>query len=129
MSGMEGPLTGIGGHIRAQREAAEVSLRQLASAAGVSNPYLSQVERGLRRPSGAVLSRIAGALRVSAESLYVQAGLLDPAEEGDVVDAVRRDPALTEAQREALLAVYRVLRTPTPASRTSRGAHEQEDTP
>ena len=68
----------IGSFIRAQREAAQVSVRQLAEKAGVSNPYLSQIERGLRKPSADVLSQIAKALRVSAEVLYIRAGILEP---------------------------------------------------
>ena len=97
----------IGGFIRTQRDAASMSLRQLAQASGVSNPYLSQIERGLRRPSAEMLARIAGALRISAETLYVQAGILDPSE-GDitVASAIARDASLTESQRRTLLDIY-----------------------
>jgi transcriptional regulator with XRE-family HTH domain len=96
----------IGSYIRAQREAAQVSIRQLAEKAGVSNPYLSQVERGLRKPSADVLSQIAKALRVSAEVLYVQAGMLEPGEPAPVRDAIVADGAITERQKQVLLDIY-----------------------
>jgi transcriptional regulator with XRE-family HTH domain len=96
----------IGGFIRAQREAAQVSVRQLAEKAGVSNPYLSQIERGLRKPSADVLSQIAKALRLSAEVLYVRAGMLEPGEPSEVRDAVVADPAITERQKQVLLDIY-----------------------
>src|SRR5664279_2518084 len=96
----------IGSFIRAQREAAQVSVRQLAEKAGVSNPYLSQIERGLRKPSAEVLNQIAKALRVSAEVLYVRAGMLEPSEAGDVRDAVIVDTAINERQKQALLDIY-----------------------
>jgi transcriptional regulator with XRE-family HTH domain len=101
----------IGSYIREQREQAKISLRQLAQAAGVSNPYLSQVERGLRRPSADILQQIAKGLRISAEALYVQAGILDdrpPA--GGVNEAVLGDPELTERQKQMLLEVYESFR-------------------
>ena len=84
----------IGSFIRAQREAAQVSVRQLAEKAGVSNPYLSQIERGLRKPSADVLQQIAKALRVSAEVLYVRAGILEPSETSEVRDAIITDMLL-----------------------------------
>lgn len=96
----------IGSFIRAQREAAQVSVRQLADKAGVSNPYLSQIERGLRKPSADVLSQIAKALRVSAEVLYVRAGILEPGEPSEVRDAIVNDSAITERQKQALLDIY-----------------------
>lgn len=96
----------IGSFIRAQREAAQVSVRQLAEKAGVSNPYLSQIERGLRKPSADVLSQIAKALRVSAEVLYVQAGILEPSEGSQVRDAIIGDNAITERQKQVLLDIY-----------------------
>lgn len=96
----------IGSFIRAQREAAQVSVRQLAEKAGVSNPYLSQIERGLRKPSADVLNQIAKALRVSAEVLYVQAGMLEPSEGSQVRDAIIRDHAITERQKQVLLDIY-----------------------
>ena len=96
----------IGGFIRTQREAAEVSVRQLAERAGVSNPYLSQIERGLRKPSAEVLSQIAKALRLSAEVLYVRAGILEPGEPSKVHDAIIGDTAITERQKRVLLDIY-----------------------
>jgi len=96
----------IGSFIRTQREAAQVSVRQLAQKAGVSNPYLSQIERGLRKPSADVLNQIAKALRVSAEVLYVRAGILEPSETGEVRDAIIADTAITERQKRILLELY-----------------------
>lgn len=100
---------GLGDYLREQRNQAQMSLRQLAELAEVSNPYLSQIERGLRRPSAEVLQQIAKALRISAESLYVRAGILDADESGArmVEDAIALDPRLTERQKTALLDVYR----------------------
>ena len=98
----------IGSFIRSQREAAQVSVRQLAEKAGVSNPYLSQIERGLRKPSAEVLQQLARALRVSAEQLYVRAGIVhpDPGQPGSVELAILADTALTERQKHSLLDVY-----------------------
>ncbi|AWK71470.1 helix-turn-helix transcriptional regulator [Rhodococcus oxybenzonivorans] len=96
----------IGGFIRAQREAAQVSMRQLAQLAGVSNPYLSQIERGLRKPSAEVLAQIAKGLRVSSEVLYVQAGYLEQRPHGPVRDALLADTAITERQKQVLLEIY-----------------------
>ena len=96
----------IGSFIRAQREAAEVSVRQLAERAGVSNPYLSQIERGLRKPSAEVLSQIAKALRMSAEVLYVRAGILEPGQANQVIDAINADTAISERQKRVLLDIY-----------------------
>ncbi|MFE5700187.1 helix-turn-helix domain-containing protein [Rhodococcus koreensis] len=96
----------IGGFIRAQREAAQVSMRQLAQLAGVSNPYLSQIERGLRKPSAEVLGQIAKGLRVSSEVLYVQAGYLEQRPHGPLRDALLADTAITERQKQVLLEIY-----------------------
>ena len=96
----------IGSFIRTQRETAQVSVRQLAEKSGVSNPYLSQVERGLRKPSADVLSQIAKALRVSAEVLYVRAGMLEPSDKSQVRDAIITDTAITERQKQVLLDIY-----------------------
>jgi transcriptional regulator with XRE-family HTH domain len=98
----------LGDYLKEQRLSAQLSLRQLADQAGVSNPYLSQIERGLRRPSAEVLQQIAKALRISAEQLYVRAGILDPSEgaAGSVELAVLGDPGLTERQKQSLLDVY-----------------------
>lgn len=100
----------IGSFIRTQREAAQVSVRQLAERAGVSNPYLSQIERGLRKPSAEVLSQIAKALRLSAEVLYVRAGILEPGEADHVHEAIMGDPAITERQKRVLLDIYTSFR-------------------
>lgn len=96
----------IGSFIKAQREAAQVSIRQLADKAGVSNPYLSQIERGLRKPSADVLNQLAKALRVSAEVLYVKAGMLEPGEPNAVRDAIVTDTAISERQKQVLLDIY-----------------------
>lgn len=100
----------IGSYIRSQREGAQVSLRQLARTAGVSNPYLSQIERGLRKPSAEILQQIARGLRISAEALYVKAGILDEKPASDVTDAVFADPTLTERQKQVLLDIYQTFR-------------------
>jgi transcriptional regulator with XRE-family HTH domain len=102
----------LGDYLREQRVSAQLSLRQLAEQTGVSNPYLSQIERGLRRPSAEVLQQLAKALRISAETLYVRAGILDPDEDGirSVELAVLADPELTERQKQALLDVYQSFR-------------------
>ncbi|WP_280401372.1 helix-turn-helix domain-containing protein [Nocardia carnea] len=100
----------IGGFIRAQREAAQVSLRQLAQLAGVSNPYLSQIERGLRNPSAEVLTQIAKALRVSSEVLYVRAGYLEQRAHSPVRDALLADSSISERQKQVLLDIYESFR-------------------
>ena len=100
----------IGGYIRAQREGAQVSMRQLAKLAGISNPYLSQVERGLRKPSAEILGRLAKGLRISAEVLYVQAGILEEPRGDSIVAAVSADPDLTERQKQAMLEIYQSFR-------------------
>jgi transcriptional regulator with XRE-family HTH domain len=101
-------LEALGSFIRSQRKLANLSLRDLAERTRISNPYLSQVERGLRRPSAEVLQQLAKALRVSAETLYVRAGILDPDEDGSrsVELAVLADPTLTERHKQALLDIY-----------------------
>jgi transcriptional regulator with XRE-family HTH domain len=98
----------LGDYLKEQRVSARLSLRQLAEQAGVSNPYLSQIERGLRRPSAEVLQQIAKALRISAEQLYVRAGILDPDEDaaGSVELAILADTGLSERQKQSLLDVY-----------------------
>ena len=100
----------IGSYIRRQREGAQVSLRQLAKQTGVSNPYLSQIERGLRKPSAEILQQIANGLRISAEALYVKAGILSERSAGAVVDAVFADNELTERQKQVLLDIYQSFR-------------------
>ncbi len=97
----------VGNFIREQRSAARVSLRELARSAGVSNPYLSQVERGLRKPSAEILASIARGLKISAESLYEQAGILDRRSGSpDTVAAIRSDDALSERHKAVLLELY-----------------------
>jgi len=107
-------VTELGEYLREQRQGAKLSLRQLAEVAGVSNPYLSQVERGLRKPSAEVLQQIAKGLRISAEVLYVRAGILDERadrENLEVEAAVLADPHLTERQRQVLLDIYATFRS------------------
>jgi transcriptional regulator with XRE-family HTH domain len=104
-------LGDLGAYIRHQRNAAQLSLRNLAKLAGVSNPYLSQIERGLRKPSAEILQAIAKALSISSETLYVKAGILEEREEDqDLESAIARDPHLTEPQRQALIEMYRSFR-------------------
>ncbi|WP_154675510.1 helix-turn-helix domain-containing protein [Parafrankia elaeagni] len=101
----------VGDFIREQRRGAQISLRQLARQAGVSNPYLSQIERGLRRPSAEILQQIAKALRISAEVLYVQAGILEEREGGeDLLAAVHADDTLTERQKQVIVDIYDAFR-------------------
>jgi transcriptional regulator with XRE-family HTH domain len=113
MTDAEAPLDRLGRVIRERRTQASLSLRELAARTNVSNPYLSQLERGLHEPSVRVLTAIAKALNVSAEEMMVQAGILDAKDPGDrppstsVPEAVRADPRLTEEQKAALLSVYR----------------------
>jgi transcriptional regulator with XRE-family HTH domain len=105
---LEERLAELGEFIKSQREVASMSVRRLAELAGMSNPYLSQIERGLRRPSAEILQQLAKALKISAETLYVQAGLLPEDEDAapSVRDAISRDPHLTPEQKQALLNVY-----------------------
>ena len=113
--------SGLGEIIRRQRELNELSMRQFARMAGISNPYLSQIERGLREPSEKVVEAIADTLQVSADTLREEAGLAEPEEPGEsgVVEAIRADPALTGRQRQALIEVYEAF-TGAGASRRSR---------
>jgi transcriptional regulator with XRE-family HTH domain len=99
-------VSSLGAYIREQRTSAELSIRELARVTGVSNPYLSQVERGIRQPSAQTLSRVADALRISAEQLYVRAGFLDRAAELSVKTALLEDQHLTDAQRSDLVTRY-----------------------
>jgi transcriptional regulator with XRE-family HTH domain len=120
------PAERLGEIIRRQRELSELSMRQFATLAGISNPYLSQIERGLREPSERVLDAIAAALQVSADTLYEQAGMTvgeEPAASA-VEEAIREDGRLTGRQRQALLEVYRAFvaqARPTPRSRHREG--------
>ncbi len=120
------PVTDLGGFLKDQRQQAQLSLRQLADRSGISNPYLSQIERGLRKPSGEILQALAKGLQISAEQLYVHAGLLDanldgsvgPAKnaDGDVRTAIRADSQLTDRQRALLLDLYASFVDDEPAS-------------
>ncbi len=125
----------VGEFIREQRNAARVSLRELARVAGVSNPYLSQVERGLRKPSAEILASIARGLKISAETLYEQAGILDRRTGNpDTVAAIRADPSLSERHKAVLLELYETYvrehagsdpaapKTPTPPRPTKESA-------
>ncbi|GAB2878646.1 helix-turn-helix domain-containing protein [Streptomyces mayteni] len=127
----------LGEFLREQRRQARLSLRQLAEAAGVSNPYLSQIERGLRKPSAEILQQIAKGLRISAETLYVQAGILDERAQddaegdrpaADVRAAVRADPHLDELQKQALLQIYDSFRREHQQAPTQQAATHQERT-
>lgn len=101
----------IGEFIRDQREQAHVSLRQLARLAGVSNPYLSQIERGLRKPSADILQQIAKGLRISAEQLYIRAGILESREGNpELIAAILADPGLGERQKQVLVDIYESFR-------------------
>ena len=134
MSKLPGPelpdLHDLGSFLKEQRQNAKLSLRQISELAGVSNPYLSQIERGLKKPSAEILQQLARGLEVSAETLYVRAGILDerpvPAYEGpSVLDAIAKDPALTDRQRAVLVDVYTSFTAastpadPAPTTRTT----------
>jgi transcriptional regulator with XRE-family HTH domain len=114
----------LGEYIREQRESTQVSLRQLAKTAGVSNPYLSQIERGVKKPSAEILSQIAKGLRISAETLYIRAGILDDHQGSDVVAAILADVAIGERHKQTLIDVYESFRaehgaTPAPATKAT----------
>jgi transcriptional regulator with XRE-family HTH domain len=101
----------VGSYIREQRRSAQISMRQLAKLAGVSNPYLSQIERGVRKPSAEILQQIAKGLRISAEALYIQAGILDERDsDSEVPAALLADTAITERQKQVLLEIYESFR-------------------
>lgn len=125
--GMGIDVSGLGDFIRDQRDQAQMSLRQLAKAADVSNPYLSQVERGLRKPSAEILGRIAQGLRISAETLYVQAGILaQRAGDDTVTTAIAADRTITERQRTTLLQIYAAFQSENAAA-TSTTASDSSD--
>jgi transcriptional regulator with XRE-family HTH domain len=105
---LDSRLHDLGEFIRDQRRTARLSLRKLSELAGISNPYLSQIERGLRKPSAEILQAIARALRISSETLYVRAGILEERDtEADLVADILRDRTITEGQKQALLEIYR----------------------
>ena len=108
MSSIKDDLADLGGFLKEQRHSAQLSLRQLADAAGVSNPYLSQIERGLKKPSAEILQSLAKGLRISAESLYVRAGILEEHDAGqvEVKAAILSDVGLSERQKRVLLDIY-----------------------
>jgi transcriptional regulator with XRE-family HTH domain len=113
------PVRDLGEFIREQRTSARISLRGLAAKAGVSNPYLSQVERGLRRPSAEILAQIAHGLSISVESLLAMAGILEVTDAPEVVLAVRADELLTERQKAALIDIYSAFRKEAQAPATA----------
>jgi len=115
MADLEDRWRDLGEFIRDQRMSSRLSLRRLSDLAGISNPYLSQIERGLRKPSAEILQHIAKALRIQAETLYVRAGILEEREPDDLVGAILRQPYLTEGQKQALIRIYESFR------------HENED--
>ncbi len=115
---MKHPVSDLGSFIRQQRERSAISVRKLAERAGISNPYLSQIERGVRKPSAEILKRIARGLSVSAESLYERAGLLEGRETPDLEMAIEADTTLSERQKQALREIYRSF----------QNDHEQETT-
>ena len=119
----------LGDFIREQRESAKISVRELAKSAGVSNPYLSQIERGLRKPSAQILQQIAKGLRISAEVLYVQAGILDERDASPVVDAILVDESLTERQKQVLLEIHDSFRKENAATAAAspQTPHSQEE--
>jgi transcriptional regulator with XRE-family HTH domain len=120
-------VSAIGAYIREQREQAKISLRQLAQSAGISNPYLSQIERGLRRPSADILQQIAKGLRISAEALYVQAGFLEDRAPGSIVrEAVLTDAELTERQKQMLIEIYESFRKETAIARADTAEVEED---
>jgi transcriptional regulator with XRE-family HTH domain len=107
MNDFPDPWRDLGEFIREQRSVARLSVRRLSDMAGISNPYLSQIERGLRRPSAEILQQIARALRISAETLYVRAGILEAREvHGDLSEAILGEPTLSDEQKQALLRIY-----------------------
>jgi transcriptional regulator with XRE-family HTH domain len=120
-------VTSLGDYIREQRESAQVSLRQLARSAGVSNPYLSQIERGLKKPSAEILQQIAKGLRISAETLYVRAGILDEEHGGgDVTAAVLADTGIGERHKRVLLDIYESFRAEHAAATVATSAAEKK---
>lgn len=120
----------VGMFIREQRSSVGMSLRKLAEAAGVSNPYLSQIERGLRRPSAEILNGIAKALRISAETLYVKAGILDDRKGAeDVAATILADRSITERQKQVLVQIYASFREETERHRASRRRRSTKPTP
>jgi transcriptional regulator with XRE-family HTH domain len=122
---LEARLRDLGAFIRDQRRRDRLSLRKLSELAGISNPYLSQIERGLRKPSAEILQAIARGLQISAETLYVQAGILDEREDApDLVAQIRRDPTITDSQKQALIEIYRSFQREAAPTRTGGDVRE-----
>jgi len=120
----------LGAFIRDQRRTARLSLRKLSELAGISNPYLSQIERGLRKPSAEILQAIAKGLRISAETLYVRAGILDERGDGpDLTAQILGDHTVTERQKQALVEIYRSFQAETAAERAREGATSEPGVP
>jgi transcriptional regulator with XRE-family HTH domain len=122
-------LSDLGEFIREQRRTAQISLRQLAQQAGVSNPYLSQIERGLRRPSAEVLQQIGNALRISTPVMYLRAGLLEAKETGGVLAALAADDALNERQKHVLMEIYETFRRENAAGAASPDTPRPDEYP
>lgn len=116
----------LGEFIRDQRRVGHLSLRKLSEMAGISNPYLSQIERGLRKPSAEILQQIARALEISSETLYVRAGILEEREHTDLVAEIRRDPDLTEEQKKTLIRIYSSFLAENAAPTNGVAAEEEE---
>jgi transcriptional regulator with XRE-family HTH domain len=120
----------LGEFIREQRRTARLSLRKLSELAGISNPYLSQIERGLRKPSAEILQSIAKGLRISAETLYVRAGILEERGDGpDLAAQILGDPTVSERQKQALIEIYRSFQAETAADRAREGATAERGVP
>lgn len=121
-------LADLGAFIREQRNSARLSLRRLSDLAGISNPYLSQIERGLRRPSAEILQQIAKALRISAETMYIRAGILDERDEDhDLPGEILRDPYITEDQKQTLIRIYASFRAENEAKGIELAPHVKAD--
>jgi transcriptional regulator with XRE-family HTH domain len=128
------PWRELGEFIREQRSVARLSVRRLSDMAGISNPYLSQIERGLRRPSAEILQQIARALRISAETLYIRAGILDARDsDRNLAESILAEPSLTEDQKQTLLRIYLSFRRENEAvtapSEAGRSASEANPAP
>ena len=121
LEGLETRLHDLGEFIRDQRRNARLSLRKLSERAGISNPYLSQIERGLRKPSAEILQSIARGLRISAETLYVRAGILDERSaadpSADLAAAILHDPSISDRQKQVLVEIYRSFQAEAAAER------------
>jgi transcriptional regulator with XRE-family HTH domain len=123
--GIETRLRDLGEFIRDQRRTARLSLRKLSELAGISNPYLSQIERGLRKPSAEILQSIARGLRISAETLYVRAGILDErAPTSDVVTEIEQDATISERHKRALVDIYRSFQAERASELAAEAARE-----